>query len=113
MVENRDLVVQVLEASARLLEIELHLAELLLHGQSGPDRVSAVEELEELAFDRLELAGSRAQVDVLLGNVLAVLPASLHTAERGERLHCLGVVPRWDPQDERPAHKALRTSLRR
>ena len=81
-----DLVVQVLEAAAGTLEVELHLAELTLNRQRGADRVRPVEQLEQLAFDGFELARAGTQVDVFLRDVLTAFAATFDTPESGKAL---------------------------
>ena len=98
-----DLVLEVLEAAARLLQVELHLVQLRLHRERLGDGVRLVEQVQELAFDGLEMALARLEVDEFLRDVLSSFLAPLDLAEPRELLHHARVAPLGDAEDKAPA----------
>jgi hypothetical protein len=109
----RDLVAQVQEPAAGLLEVELHLVQLRLHRERCRDGMGAVQELEQLALDRLQVPRASAEVDELLRHVLPRLLSPLYASEAREAAHRLRVGRLGDADDERSAHQAVLALLRR
>ena len=109
---ERDAVVEVLEAAARLLQVELHLGELVLDRERGRHVVGPLQELQQLRLDRSQLADPGVQVDELLRDVLAALFERLDLAELPQARERAVVALGGDPKDERALGDPLAAALR-
>ena len=109
---ERDTVVEVLEAATGLLQVELHLGELVLDRERGRHVVGSLQELQQLRLDRAQLADPRVQVDELLRDVLAALFERLDLAELPQARKRAVVAFGGDPEDERALGDPLAAALR-
>ena len=99
----RDLVVQVPQLAGDLVDLQLRLFELVLHGQGLADRGRLVHQpVEHRAARRVDLQ-VRLRVDVLGGDVLPVHLRGIHGPQIAELHQRLVEVGGGDPQRERAA----------
>ncbi len=98
-----DLIVEVAELAGDLIDLELHLLELVLHDQGLTDRGRLVHQpIEDRSPGRVDLQMC-LRVDVVGGDVLPLDLGGVHRAELAQLQHRLVEVGGRDPQRERAA----------